>query len=237
MKFQILKDLGSWHETKALLTVRLSRMESRGDMMQGAPMVCVVDDDSSVLKSLERILRLEGYDVRTFLSGEEYLAVPPPEGPHCVITDLRMPGLSGLEFQQRVRQTAPATPFIFLTGHGGVTEAVRAMKAGAADFLEKPVDLSHLLPALKSAIERHRQSLEASAMNAELERRFGTLSPRERQVCAMVAEGLLNKEIAARLGTSEKTVKVQRGRAMKKLNAGTTAALVNMVVRVKGASA
>jgi FixJ family two-component response regulator len=201
--------------------------------LEEAVSVCVVDDDESVLRSLQRILQLEGYKVWTFASAEEFFDRSSPPEPFCIVTDLRMPGLSGTEFQQRVRATGSSVPFVFLTGHGGVSDAVRAMKDGAVDFLEKPVDTVQLIDAIRTGLQRYVAGRKMEESVAEWSRLFATLSPRERQVSELVAEGLLNKEIAAQLGTSEKTVKVQRGRAMKKLKARSTAALVNILNAVR----
>lgn len=190
--------------------------------------VFVVDDDEAVRKSLERLLRSAGYRARVFGSAEEYLASPLEDGPACLLLDLQMPGLGGLDLQKALSELGRHLPIVFITGHGDVPTSVKAMKAGAMDFLPKPFDDRALFEAIRQAIEK---SLRASRENDEkraLEDRLRLLTRREREVFALVAEGKPNKRIALDLGTSEKTVKVHRGRVMKKLGAASLADLVRL---------
>lgn len=199
------------------------------DTDSAAPVVFLVDDDDSVRRSLERLLKLAGYRVEPFASPHELLDRLPYDGDGCVVTDLRLPGMTGIALQQTAHAQGFSLPFVFISGHGGVTEAVRAMKAGAVDFLEKPLDPQALLAAVQSALttglETRREKLERQAAR----RLVATLTPRERQVCELVGRGLLNKQIAAELGTSEKTVKTQRGKASRKLKATSTASLIDIL--------
>jgi RNA polymerase sigma factor (sigma-70 family) len=196
------------------------------------PIVFLVDDDESVRKALSRFLKLNGYEVETFASGAEFLARPSFSGVGCIVTDLRMPEMSGIELQQECAARGLIYPFLFITGHGDITDAVQAMKNGASDFLLKPVVLEDLRAQVDLALGGHAARLRQAEERQELQRRFNTLSPRERQVCLLVREGLLNKQVAARLGTSEKTVKVQRGRAARKLGVASTAGLIDFLHRL-----
>jgi len=190
--------------------------------------VFVVDDDAAIRRALERLIRSVGLDVETFASADEFLQREPPGGPACIVTDVRMPGLSGLDLQKELSAAGLELPVIFLTGHATVPMSVRAMKAGAADFLQKPVDDQVLLDAIHRAVERDRKSREELARQRLLERRMESLTARERQVFALVIRGLLNKQVAAELGTSEKTIKVHRARVMQKMEADSLADLVRM---------
>jgi FixJ family two-component response regulator len=196
------------------------------------PIVFIVDDDAAVRRALERLVRSVGNRVETFASAQEFLDHVPPEGPACAVLDIRMPGLSGLDLQERLSAAGLDVPIIFLTGHGTVPMSVRAMKAGAADFLQKPVDDQVLLDAVHRAIESDRAAKKERARVRVVQDRVDSLTPREREVLSLVISGLLNKQIAAELGTSEKTVKVHRGRVMQKMQADSVAELVRLAETV-----
>ncbi|AUX42359.1 LuxR family transcriptional regulator [Sorangium cellulosum] len=199
-----------------------------------APTVFVVDDDPSVLRALERLLRSAGYVVEAHASPRAFLERAPSERPGCVLLDLRMPDLGGLELHEELERRGCPLPAVFLTGHGDVSSSVRAMKAGAVDFLTKPCDDTDLLAAVARAIERDALARAARDEQRALRTRFEALTPREREVCVRVARGLLNKEIADELGAAEKTIKVHRGRVMEKLGVESVAELVRLVDRLDG---
>ncbi len=189
--------------------------------------VFVVDDDASVRKSLARLMASAGYAVETFASAREFLDRGHHQDiPGCVVLDLRMPGLSGLDLQQELKAFTPPLPIIFITGHGDVPTSVRAMKDGAVDFLAKPVDDRDLLSVVAQAIARNVEARARHAELRELQRRAASLTPREREVMILVVRGWLNKQVAAELGTAEKTVKVQRARAIEKMGVESLADLV-----------
>ena len=198
-------------------------------MYDAVPCVRVVDDDATVLKSLERMLRAAGLAVRTFPSPQAFLQQHDADLPGCLVFDLSMPGIDGLELQRALAQNGDACPVIFITGHGDVPSTVRAMKAGAVDFLTKPFEREQLLAAVRIAIDKDRTARAARAERSSIGVRIAALTPREQQVMAHVVAGHLNKQIAADLGISEKTVKVHRARVMKKMGAGSLAELVTMV--------
>src|SRR6516164_1534372 len=200
-------------------------------MNQGAFTVFLVDDDPGVLKSLARLLRTSGYDSRTYVSAREFLREHDPAASGCAVLDLAMPGLDGMQLQQALAVEGIARPIIFLTGRGDIPTSVRAMKAGAVDFLTKPVDRNDLLAAIERAKRQEFVSREARAQLDSFEAKLATLTPREREVLQHVVTGKLNKQIAADLGTVEKTVKVHRGRMMAKMGARSIADLVRMVER------
>lgn len=190
--------------------------------------VFVVDDDQSVRNAIARLLRSTGLDVAVFGSAEEFLAESPPEHPSCVVLDVRLPGVSGLDLQEELGHSRRELPIIFITGHGNVPITVRAMKAGAFDFLEKPFDDQVLLDAVQWALERDQHYLKARAEVESVKQRLRRLTPREREVMELVVEGLLNKQIGGLLGASEKTIKVHRARVMRKMEAESVADLVRM---------
>jgi FixJ family two-component response regulator len=190
--------------------------------------VFVVDDDESVRKALARLIGSVGLEVRTFPSPAAFLAHPRPDRPACVILDLRMPGTSGLTLQEELAQAGVDLPILFLTGHADVSTSVRAMKAGAVDFLEKPLHDQALLDAIHRALGHARELRGARAEREGIARRVASLTPREREVLALVVAGLPNKLVADRLGASEKTIKVHRARVMQKMHADSLAHLVRM---------
>jgi FixJ family two-component response regulator len=196
-------------------------------MTEALPTVFVVDDDAAVRKSLVRLLKSAGYHTESFASADEFLerwqANPVPG---CVLLDIMMPGLDGLQLQQKLETSAYEIPIIFITGHGDIPSSVKAMKAGAVDFFPKPFNDEDLLKAIREAIERDQQERSERAGRAEAARRFETLTAREREVMALVVRGMLNKQIAFALGASEKTVKIHRGRVMEKMNVQSVADLV-----------
>ena len=194
--------------------------------------VFVVDDDAAVRRALERLIKSVGLVVETFASAREFLHRDPPDGPACVVTDVRMPGLSGLDLQKELGDAGLSMPIVFMTGHGTVPMSVRAMKAGAVDFLQKPVDEQVLLDAIHQALEKGSREQETLAQQTEIQERVDSLTAREREVFELVVSGLLNKQIAAELGASEKTIKVHRGRVMQKMQADSLADLVRMAERV-----
>jgi FixJ family two-component response regulator len=179
-----------------------------------APRVFLVDDDDDVRQALRRRIEAAGYVVEAFPSAREFLARPPHDGPACILLDLRMPGMDGLQVQEALEQARSATPVVFLTGQGDVPSTIKALKGGAVDFLLKPVEASQLLDAIARAVNRHAVARAAEAERETLRARWNRLTPREREVCALVARGMLNKQIAGELGAAEKTVKQHRGRVI-----------------------
>ncbi len=190
--------------------------------------IFVVDDDTSVRTALKRLIRSLGFTVETFDSAQAFLAREPYDGPACLILDIRMPGTSGIELQDELSEANVQIPIIFITGHGNIQMTVKAMKAGALDFIEKPFEDQQLIDAIHTAIERSIKDRAALSEIRELERRLDALTPREYEVFLLVVSGLLNKQIALELGMSEKTVKVHRGRVMQKMEAASLADLVRM---------
>lgn len=197
--------------------------------------VFIVDDDASVRKALTRLIQAEGLAVKTYASAREFLdqGQGPCEGPNCLVLDVRMPGLSGLDLQAELKSRKIETPIIFITGHGDIPVSVKAMKGGAVDFLTKPFKNKDLLGVIQEAIKKDERLQASRAEKAEVQRRIQTLTPRERDVLGLVVKGLLNKQIAAELGAAEKTVKVHRGRVMQKMQVRSVAELVHAVEQVK----
>jgi RNA polymerase sigma factor (sigma-70 family) len=194
--------------------------------------VAIIDDDERMLKALARLVKSVGMQAATFATAHEFLDNPIREHTDCVITDMRMPGLDGLGLQEKLHQVLPDLSVVFLTGYGKVSASVRAMKAGAIDFLEKPVEDEWLLAAIARAVDRTRQSRAARIEREDLQKRFDRLTPREREIFALITAGLLNKQVGAELGTAEKTIKVHRARVLEKMKAKSLADLVRMAERL-----
>jgi FixJ family two-component response regulator len=202
-------------------------------MSEAEPTVFVIDDDLSVRKATERLVKSVGLRVMTFASALDFLKSARPDCPACLVLDVRLPGLSGLDLQRLLAERQVHIPIIFVTGHGDIPMSVQAMKSGAVEFLTKPFRDQALLDAIVQAIERDRSARRQQAEIAQLRERFDGLTPREREVMGLVANGLLNKQIAAQLGTTEKTVKVHRAQVMQKMHAGSLADLVRMAERLR----
>ncbi|WP_321938696.1 response regulator transcription factor [Paraburkholderia sp. J8-2] len=200
---------------------------------QAEPIVFVIDDDISVRESLELLLRSAGLHAQIFACAEDFLAHPRVFAPTCLVLDVSLPQVNGLELQQRIAADRPDMPIIFITGHGDVPMTVKAMKAGAVEFLTKPFNDETLLDAIHDAIARSREALESYLALRALHDSHATLTPREQEVMALVVSGLLNKQIGAELGISEITVKMHRGKVMQKMSADSLPELVNMAAMLR----
>jgi FixJ family two-component response regulator len=196
------------------------------------PTVFVVDDEPSICAALKRLIKSVGLEVKTFPSAKDFLQSERPDGPGCLVLDVRLPGLSGLDLQQKLVEAKVDLPIIFMTGHGDIPMSVRAMKAGAVEFLTKPFNDQDLLDAIQQALARDGAARQRQSEISGLRQRYESLTPREREVFSLVVSGLLNKQTAAELGTSEKTIKTHRAQVMQKMNANSLADLVRMAERL-----
>ena len=199
-------------------------------MLEDDPIVFIVDDDDSVRKALARLIKSVDLNVETFASADDFLKRQPHNGPACLVLDIRMPGLSGLDLQDELVAAGRTLPIIFVSAHGNIPLSVRAMKAGAVDFIEKPFEDQTLLDAINQSLKKDRQAKLEQAEVGEIQRRVDSLTPREREVFALVVSGKLNKQIAFKLGTSERTIKAHRARVMKKMQAKSLADLIRMAL-------
>lgn len=199
-----------------------------GELREPEALIAIVDDDPSVRRGLQRLIRSAGWKVEAFASAQEFLGRPRAAFPSCLILDVQMPGLSGLDLQKRITEVKLGVPIVFLTGHGDIPASVQAMKAGAVEFLTKPVDEQKLLQAIQEAVERDRRTRQQRAATSELRERYKSLTPRMREVMQRVISGMLNKQIAAELNVTEDTVKFHRGHIMRKMHADSLADLVRM---------
>lgn len=203
-------------------------------MTNSIPTVFIVDDDVSVRESLAALIQFAGWQTETFASGQGFLARPRTLSPSCLVLDVSLPDLNGLELQKVVAEDRSAMPIIFITGYGDVPMTVKAMKAGAVEFLTKPVDTDALLNAIRDALEQSFATLDQESATQSLRDRYASLSTREREVMALVVSGLGNKQVGFKLGISEITVKAHRGKVMRKMNVDSLADLVKVAVRLRG---
>jgi RNA polymerase sigma factor (sigma-70 family) len=200
-------------------------------MTEPQPLVFLLDDEESIVVALGRMLQASGFAIRCWTSAPEFLAAHDPDVPGCLVADVRMPGMSGLELQRALQARGIDRSIVFITGRGDIATTVQAMRAGAVTFLSKPVQRAELVAAVREAIAKDAEAREQHRERQEISRRLASLTPRERQVLDLVATGMLNKQIAAELGAAEKTIKVHRGRIMEKMQVRTATALVGLLSR------